>query len=176
MNIDENRTEDLTKPQVGRDANRDPITGAPGAHPIGTGVGAAAGGAAAGAAIGTVAGPIGTAVGMALGAVVGGLAGKGVAEKIDPTIEDAYWRENYSKRGYVEKGAVYDAYAPAYRTGYEGRSLYAGKRYEDVESNLKSDYEKAKGTSGLAWEKAQPATKDAWHRIDQGVGNPDCGC
>ena len=27
------------------DANRDPLTGAPGAHPVGTGVGAAAGGA-----------------------------------------------------------------------------------------------------------------------------------
>src|SRR4051812_26680344 len=68
-----------------RDANADPITGAPGAHPVGTGIGAAAGGIAAGAAIGTVAGPIGTAIGAAVGAVVGGLAGKGVAERIDPT-------------------------------------------------------------------------------------------
>ena len=34
--------------QKGTDANRDPITGTPGAHPVGTGVGAA-GGAAAGA-------------------------------------------------------------------------------------------------------------------------------
>ena len=42
------------------DANRDPISGAPGAHPVGTGVGAIAGGAAAGAAVGTVAGPVGT--------------------------------------------------------------------------------------------------------------------
>lgn len=33
-------------------ANRDPLSGAPGAHPVG--VGAAAGGVAAGAAIGTV--------------------------------------------------------------------------------------------------------------------------
>jgi hypothetical protein len=40
------------------DANRDPITGAPGSHPIGTGVGALAGGVAAGAAIGTMAGPV----------------------------------------------------------------------------------------------------------------------
>ena len=71
-----------------RDANPDPITGAPGSHPVGTGIGAAAGGAAgvaggmaAGAAAGTAgAGPIGGAVGAAVGAVVGGLAGKGVAE------------------------------------------------------------------------------------------------
>jgi uncharacterized protein (TIGR02271 family) len=67
-------------------ANRDPITGEAGAHPVGTGVGAAAGGMAAGAAAGTVAGPVGTVLGAAVGAVAGGLAGKGVAEKVDPTL------------------------------------------------------------------------------------------
>lgn len=72
--------------------NRDPITGAPGAHPVGTGFGAAFGGVAAGAAVGTVAGPIGTVIGAAVGAVVGGLAGKGVAEVIDPTDEVPYHR------------------------------------------------------------------------------------
>ena len=39
--------------------NRDPITGTPGSHPLGTGVGAT-GGALAGAAIGSLFGPIGT--------------------------------------------------------------------------------------------------------------------
>src|SRR6187399_1089670 len=73
-----------------KDANRDPITGAPGSHPVGTGLGAAAGGMAAGAAAGSVAGPAGTVIGAAVGAVAGGLAGKGIAEKIDPTIEEAY--------------------------------------------------------------------------------------
>ncbi len=67
-------------------ANRDPISGTPGSHPVGTGVGAA-GGAAAGAAVGTLAGPVGAAVGLAAGAVVGGLAGKDAAEKMDPTVE-----------------------------------------------------------------------------------------
>lgn len=68
-----------------QDANRDPITGEPRSHPIGTGVGAVAGGAAAGAAAGTVAGPVGTGLGAAAGAVVGGLAGKAAAEKFNPT-------------------------------------------------------------------------------------------
>ena len=48
---------------------RDPITGEPGSHPVGTGVGAS-GGAMTGAAVGTaVAGPVGTVVGAAIGAV-----------------------------------------------------------------------------------------------------------
>ena len=66
----------------GTDANRDPISGEPGAHPVGTGVGAAAGGAAAGAAGGLVGGPIGAAAGAVVGGVVGGLAGKSIAEVV----------------------------------------------------------------------------------------------
>ena len=68
--------------------NLDPITGAPGAHPVGVGLGAAAGGIAAGAAAGTVAaGPVGTVVGAAVGAIAGGLGGKAVAEHFDPTVQ-----------------------------------------------------------------------------------------
>lgn len=148
------------------DANRDPITGAPGAHPVGTGVGAA-GGAAAGAAIGAFGGPIGAAVGLVAGAVAGGLAGKGVAETIDPTAEDAYWKKNYSQRSYVTKDSAYATYQPAYRTGYEGRRQYPGKTYEEVEPNLRRDYEKSAGTSGLGWEKAKSATRDAWNRVEK---------
>ena len=47
--------------RVNPDSNPDPITGAPGAHPVGVGLGAVAGGIAAGAAAGTLAaGPLGT--------------------------------------------------------------------------------------------------------------------
>ena len=73
--------------QEARDANRDPLSGKPGSHPVGTAIGAAAGGVTAGAAIGTVAGPVGTLVGGAVGAVVGGLAGKGIAELFDALLE-----------------------------------------------------------------------------------------
>ena len=47
------------------DANRDPLTGALGAHLGGTGIGAVVGGAATVAATETVAGPVGTVVGAA---------------------------------------------------------------------------------------------------------------
>src|SRR5688572_24339341 len=103
------------------DRNRDPISGASGAHPIGTGAGAASG-AVTGAAIGTVVGgPVGFAVGGAAGAVVGGLAGKGVAEVVNPTAEDTYWRANYASRPYSTAGTKYDTLQPAYRYGWESR-------------------------------------------------------
>lgn len=149
--------------------NRDPITGAPGAHPVGTGLGAAAGGMAAGAAAGTIAGPVGTVIGAAVGAVVGGLAGKGIAESIDPTLEEAYWREEYVNRPYVTKGATFDDYGPAYRYGMEGYSKYPGRKFDEVESDLSRDWQRAKGKSALAWEQAKHATKDAWHRTSDAI-------
>ncbi len=147
-----------------KDANLDPITGAPGAHPIGTGMGATGGGAA-GAAIGAVGGPIGAGIGLVAGAVAGGLGGKGVAEMIDPTVEDTYWREAYSSSPYVENGASYEIYRPAYRTGYEGYTRYPDKTYEEAESDLRRDYEESGGNATLPWDKAKYAVRDAWNRV-----------
>lgn len=163
------RTTDPATPgetRTNKDANRDPITDAPGAHPVGVGVGAAGAGAA-GALIGSVAGPVGTAVGAVVGAVAGGLAGKGVAEAVNPTAEDAYWREEYYNRSYYDQGIPYDEYAPAYRYGWESRTRYAGKKYDQVETDLGRDWDRFKGKSRLNWERAKLATRDAWHRVEE---------
>lgn len=152
--------------------NPDPITKAPGSHPLGTGVGAAAGGlagvagaAAIGAAAGTVVGPVGTAIGAAAGAIAGGLAGKGVAEQVNPTEEENYWRENYRTRPYVDSSSQYDEYGPAYRYGWESRGKYADRRFDDVESELGQNWERVKGQSKLNWERAKQASRDAWDRV-----------
>lgn len=145
--------------------NRDPLSGAPGAHPVGTGIGAALGGAAAGAAAGTVVGPVGTIVGAAMGAVVGGLAGKGVAEAVDPTVERAYWSDNFKERDYVEQGSSFDDYGPAYGFGVKARGQYPGRDFDDVESAMSSDWEASRGASSLSWERAKHAARDAWNRI-----------
>ncbi len=149
------------------DTNRDPITGEPGAHPIGTGVGAALGGAAAGAATGTMAGPVGTLVGAALGAIVGGLAGKSVAETIDPSLEDAYWRENFNSRPYVAAGSSYDDYGPAFGYGVASYSRYQGRSFDDLEADLARDWAGARGRSNLDWALARDATRDAWSRVSR---------
>jgi hypothetical protein len=99
-----------------------------------------------------------------VGAVAGGLAGKAVAEKIDPTREDAYWKENYLKRPYAERGVAYETYRPAYQYGWEARSKYPDQQFEDVEADLERDWQKSQGKA-LPWQKAKPATRDAWDRI-----------
>jgi hypothetical protein len=148
------------------DANRDPITGTPGAHPVGVGLGAVAGGAATGAAVGSVAGPVGTAIGAAAGAIAGGLAGKGIAEAINPTAEEGYWRDNYATRPYYERGRAYDDYLPAYRTGWEGRAQYGERTFEEVESDLAAQYDKAREPTSVDWATGRHAARDAWDRVD----------
>lgn len=151
-----------------RDMNRDPITGAPGSHPVGTGVGAA-GGAVAGAAIGALFGPIGALVGGAIGAVGGGAAGHSVAERVDPTGETEYWRTNYTGRPYYNKSYDYDTdYLPAYTYGSEMRAKYRDRQWDDsLEADLRSGWEKAKAKSRLTWENAKDAVRDAWDRDDR---------
>ncbi len=148
-----------------KDLNRDPITDEPGAHPVGTGLGAT-GGAVAGAAAGSIGGPIGVAVGGVIGAVVGGLAGKAAGEAVNPTAEEAYWRENYSREPYYEKGRSYDDYAPAYRLGLTGRTRHQGD-WERAEPALASEWNEARAGSTLDWNQAQPASRAAWERIDR---------
>lgn len=146
-----------------KDANRDPLSGAPGAHPVGTGLGAASAGAA-GAAVGAVAGPVGAVIGAAAGAVLGGLAGKAVAEQIDPTAEEAYWYDNFAQRPYASNSS-YDDYRPAYQYGWEARDRYRDREFDDVESDLAAGWERAKGKSQLTWDKAKFAVRDAWDRL-----------
>lgn len=144
-----------------------------GEHPVATGVGAAAGGlaggmaaaAVTGAAAGTVGGPIGTGAGLVIGAVIGGMAGKAIAERADPTLEDAHWSKAHRDEPYYSTDHSYDDYAPAYRVGYLGFTQYEGRSFEDAEQDLQSDYGKQRGKSRLAWDQAKPATRAAWDRV-----------
>ncbi len=161
-----NDTDDSKLP--GKDSNPDPITGEPGAHPVGTGVGAASAGAA-GAAIGSIGGPVGVVAGAAIGAIAGGLAGKSVAESIDPTNEAGYWQKNHASQHFAANGS-YERYSGAYRTGYEGAIQHgADKDYSEVEDDLKSNYEKSKEAGAVTWERAQHAARAAYERARDAV-------
>ncbi|MDQ6809906.1 MAG: hypothetical protein M3Z64_10875 [Verrucomicrobiota bacterium] len=161
---DANATNDPNK-------NPDPITGEPGSHPLGTGLGTAGAGVAGAAIGGAVGGPIGAAIGAVVGGIAGAAGGHGVAEAINPTQEEAYWRENHSSQPYADQEFSYQHYAPAYRTGYEGVTKYAGKTYDQIETDLALDYQKADPNSALPWDRARPAVRAAWDRVS-GVVTP----
>ncbi|WP_437230244.1 hypothetical protein SH661x_001859 [Planctomicrobium sp. SH661] len=151
-------------------ANADPITNEPGAHPVSVGVGTALGGAAAGALGGAVAGPVGAVVGAVAGGIAGGLGGKAAGEQIDPTVETNYWKTQYPTRDYYNEKIDYQAVEPAYRYGWESRSAYEGKTFEQAEKDLEAHWQERRGGSKLVWSQARPATRDAWQRIDNAFG------
>ncbi len=149
------------------DLNRDPLTGTPGAHPLGTGAGAASGGVA-GAAIGmAVGGPVGSVVGAAIGAVAGGLSGKSAAEAVNPTAEDTYWRETYLREPYYVPGKPFEYYAPGFRAGWEGRVRYDGRTFDEAEPELAAEYLFAKSELDPPWADVKAAARAAWNRVDR---------
>jgi hypothetical protein len=152
--------------------NPDPITGEHGSHPIGTGVGTAGGGLA-GAAIGAaVGGPAGAAIGAVIGGVVGAYSGRSVAEAVNHTEDEEFWREHHHKQEWAGD-APYEHYAPAYKTGYEGAVKYAGRHYHEIENDLARDYEKNDANLAIPWDRARPAVKAAWDRLGGVMGPRD---
>lgn len=147
-----------------------PVGGAVGAA-VGAAAGAAAVGAAQGAALGTIAGVPGMAAGIAIGGVVGALAGKGIAQEINPTTEDAYWSEEYQTRPYVENGVSYDEYRPAYRHGIDAYGKYEGRDFDSVEPEMKQQWD-VSGQS-MPWHKARPAARDAYDRLSTRMNDND---
>lgn len=163
-------TEPITRKVVANeeDLNRDPISGTPGAHPLGTGAGAVSGGVA-GAAVGTaLGGPIGAVIGAAVGAVAGGLAGKGAAEVVYPTAEELFWRETYVREPYYVKGKSYEYYAPGFRAGWQGRVRHGGRTFAEAEPALEADYYRTKTELDPEWKEVRPAARAAWERVDTG--------
>ena len=89
-----------------------------------------------------------------------------IAERVDATVEEAYWRENYLREPYYERGYTFDDYYPAYRTGWEGRVRYQGRSYEQCERDLQRDYQRNRGASQLEWSRNRHAVRAAWERFE----------
>lgn len=153
------------KTASGVDMNRDPITGAPGAHPVGAGTGAAIG-ATVGGVVGAVGGPLGVAAGAAIGGVAGGLVGKSTAEAINPTGEVEYWKKEFSNRPYA-RNAEWSDYEPAYYSTAAAYGSYWGKAFEEVEPELQRSWTSNRRNSRLGWSEVRNASKDAWERLAQ---------
>lgn len=79
--------------------------------------------------------------------------------------EEAYWRENYSSRPYVMRGATFYEYRPACRYGVDAHRRFAGRSFEEVEPELMRDWDRVKGTSSLTWEDARHAARDSWQHL-----------
>lgn len=147
-------------------------------RPAASGISAAATGGAALAA-GATDEP--AAAGISSGAIAGAAAGAQDAAPsesqeshvgIDPAAEHDYWRAHYHQRPYVAAEKVgYEQLAPAYQHGWEGFARYGRTatgepaKFEDIEPQLRQDWQAQQRDEQIAWELAQQATRDAWDRV-----------
>jgi hypothetical protein len=86
---------------------------------------------------------------------------------VDPSVEDAYWREHFATRPYVKAGERYESFQPAYRRGWEARGRFG--EWEFAEAELRREWQEHHARSGLAWEVAGKAVRDAWDRLSPGA-------
>lgn len=91
----------------------------------------------------------------------------GTGVMADWNAEDDYWRQNYQDRPYVGSERSYDAWQPAYCYGFESARQHQGKRWEDVEPNLRGGWDAYphRGTTRSTWEQVKDAVRDGWDRI-----------
>jgi len=149
------------------DRNADPITNQSGSHPIETGIGAAVGGAAIGLAVSGPLAPAGAVVGVIAGGIAGGLAGKGIGELIDPTTKDNWLRDYFASeeaKKHARAGETVDTYRPAYDYGVEAGTRHTGKTFDEVEPDLRSEWDSTRGGDGLPWDRSRPAVRHAFDR------------
>ena len=85
-------------------------------------------------------------------------------------MEDAYWRENYSGRHYVDaRNALRRTTArPTNMAGNPVR-VTAIATFDQVENDMERGWDKVKGESKLGWVKAKSAVRDAWHRVERAI-------
>lgn len=87
---------------------------------------------------------------------------------------DDAWRKDWDTN-YSSLGGSYDDYAPAYRYGNEMRSSdqYKGRNWDDVESDLRSNWESRNTGGPSTWEKMKAAVRHGWDKITPDMDNDD---
>ena len=79
--------------------------------------------------------------------------------------EDMYWRSNFSSRPYARSDRSYEFYQPGYRYGFESANRFRERQWNEVESDLRSGWDRFEYRGQSTWEHVKDAVKDAWDRI-----------
>jgi uncharacterized protein (TIGR02271 family) len=82
----------------------------------------------------------------------------------DDELYRTHWNSNYAN-----SGGAYEDYAPAYQYGssLSGSDRYQGQRWDDVEPNVRQDWETK--NPGSTWEKMKDAVRHGWESMTNKV-------
>ena len=84
---------------------------------------------------------------------------------VDWQTEEEYWRNNYSTRPYAVNHMDFEFWQPGYRYGYDSAMKYQGRKWHDVEADLKSGWDRVEHRGKTTWEQIKDAVRDGWDRV-----------
>ena len=84
---------------------------------------------------------------------------------LDWSTEEQYWRDNYAGRPYIGTNSEFDYWRPAYRYGYESANTYPGRKWNEVENDLRRGWDKFEHRGKTTWEQIKDAVRDGWERV-----------
>ncbi|MFN3792723.1 YsnF/AvaK domain-containing protein [Massilia sp.] len=95
----------------------------------------------------------------------------GGTARSDLRDDDSYFRNHFTST-YGATGASYDDYAPAYSYGSQMASSgrYTGRQWDEVESDLRTDWESRYSGGPSTWEKMKAAVRHGWDRMTGDTG------
>ena len=76
-----------------------------------------------------------------------------------------WWQNSFDTRPYASADRRFEDYEPGYRFGYESATRYRGKTWNEVEPNLRSDWDRYEGRGQSTWENVKDSVRDAWDNL-----------
>jgi hypothetical protein len=124
----------------------------------------------AGAAVGAIGGPVGIILGAAAGGLIGGLAGDALAELMNPSDVDEYWRGEFEQRvGSTEQS--YDEVKSAIYFGTQERLRYgkSAPPWSEVEPDLAKLWMASSLWTGKEWSEIRDTIFHAFTMADEAI-------
>jgi hypothetical protein len=91
---------------------------------------------------------------------------KATPQQLDWKAEETFWRDSWQSRPYASADRGFEYYRPAYRYGFESAQKYRGREFSDVETELRSGWERYEHRGETTtWEMIKDAVRDAWNRV-----------
>ena len=83
----------------------------------------------------------------------------------DWNADQSWWRENFRDRPYVVADRLFEYYEPAYECGYLSANRYRGRKFEDIEPVLRTDFDRFERRGESTWDNMKDAVRDAWDKV-----------
>jgi hypothetical protein len=93
---------------------------------------------------------------------------------VDPAAEEQYWHEHHMNEPYYDAAYCFEDYLPAYRAGWEGRTRFPNRSFDEVERDLEREYSWNRGGSRLLWQNARRAMRAAWDHVSSLISVKEC--